>query len=321
MKLKNLVFGIAMFAFLLGAVFAQGENETISGISLNARYEHSVCKVNHAIVTLDAYLTCGNANNVSAGDLSDYRVKLQNDMAALRSATDAKDQEAFKTALKNILEDMKNAAKAIRESFNGQRGSKREIIQCVKNMTADSESNLGTCQRTALARARQQTTDYYRNHTNKFENQNEKLKERGIKSEGSESRIGNAKGLENAIAKAIDSGDSAELYNLRLKFSRNAINFWMEQINSALDYVKEKVESSNNTNKAEVLSEIASIESEVNALGTSCAYSEDVSDPVAYAEKNKECWSSLKEIERELKDLRKLINSGRPGQAANGTEG
>ncbi|MBI4399469.1 hypothetical protein HY570_01860 [Candidatus Micrarchaeota archaeon] len=325
MELKNLMFGIAMFAILLGVAFADGDNETgnetIRGISLNGRYEHTVCKVNHAMLTLDSYITCANANNLSVGDLSDYRVKLQNDIVALRTATDAKDAEAFKAALKKVLDDMKDTAKAIRESLKDKGRERGAVLQCVKENSGDSASRLGQCERTALRRAKQETGDYYRNHTDKFERQSDRAKERGVSNAGSENTINIAKSLEKEIDKAVDSGDSQALYNLRLQFSRNAINFWIEQIDAALDYVKSKVEGSSSANKDQVLSEIASIETEVSSLRTSCAYSADVSDPVAYAAKNKECWDSLKNIEKELKDLRQLINSGRPQRTVNETEG
>jgi len=295
-----------VFVVLLGSVGAWYNPATPD--ILDARYDYTDCNVEYTKDWLSMREDCGDLENVTVFDSSDYVDELDEGMEDLRDAADEGDQLEFGTAMLGVGFDSLDLLGAIIKDALDHKTL--DFFSCVRDGEDPLMDDRDECRLDAMEKERDAATDYLEYELDYAEEQIDDLDEEGADTSGMEDVVEQGEELLDDIDPAFDTEDVKEVRKLYLRHSRLVLVFRLEKMLATIDYARPIIEDGNNGNKEEILELADELEEDIEDLLEECEYSADVDDNLDYGTDNGECWADSLVLFRDFNSIQLLILEG-----------
>jgi hypothetical protein len=299
-----------ILAFLLVALFGLSfawQNEA-TGDMLQARYEYVKCDVDYAKDWLSMREDCGQEENVTVFDSSEYVEELDEGLADLKEAADDADQLEFGLTSWQMGADALDLLGAI--FVDALQNKTLAFFSCVRDGEEPLIADRDECRVAALQQEKVAAIDYVNNELDFANGKIEELDELGADASGMEAVVADGHELLDDVEAGYDSGDPKEVRKLHMRHSRLVLLFRMEQMLATVDYARPVIEESNNGNKEEILDEMDELEDDINEALDECEYSADIDNSGSYGAQNAECWADSVSLFADFNSIQVLILEG-----------
>ena len=301
--MKKMILVLIAFAGLVSAWYNPATPDM-----LEARYEYSKCDVEYAKDWLSMREDCGDDNNVTVFDSSEYVDDLDDDLEDIEEAADEGDQFEFGVGMFKLGADSLDLLGAIvKDAFTNKT---LDFFSCVRDGEKPLQDDRDDCRLDAMEKEREASKDYVNNEIDYANDQIEELDEKGADTRGMEGVVDHAEELVDDADDAFDTGDPKEVRKLHLRHSRIVLLFRMEKMLSTIDYAKPIIEESDNSNKEEILEKMDELEVDIEEALEECEYSDEVDNNFDYSRDNLNCWDDSLDLFDEFNSIRLLILGG-----------
>lgn len=302
--MKRIVLVLLFFAAVSSAIWT---NEA-TGDMLDARYDYVACNVDYAEEWLAMREACGDSNNVTVFDSSDYVSDLKENLVELREAADEGDSVEFGLITLQMGSDtVKVLGELVKDALTGKTLS---FFTCVRQDEDPLKEELQTCHASAREKEKDAAKQYLGNEIEYANDQIDEMKELGAETSGMEAVVQYGNELMDDIDGAFATGETTEISNLYLRHSRLVLLFRLEKMVSVIDYAEPIVEDGNNKNKDEILERGRELREDTTDLISECEYSADVSNNMAYGADNLSCWADGLVLFNEFNQIQVQILEG-----------
>jgi len=276
---------------------------------LDARYAYATCDVEYAKDWLSMREGCGEENNVTVFDSTEYVDSLDDDLVDLREAADEGDSFEFGLGVFQLGADSLDLLGAIVQ--DALTNKTMSFFSCVRDGEDPLKDERDGCRTDALEKERGASKKYVQNEIDYANEQIDDLDGVGADTSGMEEAVEYGEELYDDIDPAFDSGDVKEIRKLHLRHSRIILVFRLEKMRATIDYAKPLIEDGNNENKEEILERMDVLDEDIAALveGT-CEYSSTVDNNFDYGRDNLECWDDSLDLFEEFLAIGALILEG-----------
>ncbi len=253
---------------------------------------------------------CGDDENVTVFDSSEYVEELDEDLTDLKDAADDVDQLEFGlTGFKLGLDSLDLLGAVIRDAFTNKSGG---FFSCVRNGEGSLVADRDECRAGALQMEKVAAIEYVNNELNYANGQMAELEELGADTSGMEAVIAEGHGLIEDAEAVYDQGDPKEVRKLHMRHSRLVLLYRMEYMLATVEYAKPIIEDGSNGNKDEILEAMDELEDDLNDALDECEYSADISNGnmLKYGTQNGECWADSVSLFADFNAIKLMILEG-----------
>lgn len=293
---------------MFSTVFAY-QNEA-TGDMLEARYEYVKCDVDYAKAWLSMREVCGNDENITVFDSSEYVDELDEDLDEMKDAADDVDQVEFGLAGFQLgVDSLDLLGAVIKDAFTNKTGA---FFSCVRDGEKPLIDDRDECRAGALQMEKVAAMEYVNNELDYAEGQMEELDELGADTSGMEEVVAEGDELLGDAEIVYDEGDPKEVRKLHLRHSRLVLLYRMEYMLATVEYAKPVIEEGNNGNKEEILDAMDELEDDLNDALGECEYSSDIPNGkmFEYGSQNGECWADSVSMFADFNEIKLLILEG-----------
>ncbi len=294
---------------ILNGVIAQDDSVSLPGKAADS----FKCKIDFTVAYIESLSSLG-------ANLSSYSDRLKADVAQLDSLISAGNRSAFKDFVKNFLEpDFKSTREAEHQwRKDNYRNLTKEQKTSLRASYKESKAVFEDCQKKTLFEHGNQRVELFEKILTQYKERTDRFASKGLNPEGMNKVLEDAKTqVVEPLRSAIDStNDSQTLKNILRKYClfngcKNGVNyhlaarFEMERLSATLNYLKEKL------NTSEFNAKFSEVESNLNVA-------KGILSEVASAQYNdngkqifnkiKSSYEILKNINREEKEKQNLLN-------------
>lgn len=275
---------------------------------LDARYDYVACTVDYAEKWLVMREACGEENNVTVFDSSDYVKEFDEDLVDLRDAADEPDQVEFGlVTIKMGSDTLKLLGEVVKDALTDKNLA---FFTCVRQDEDPLKEELKACYSNAREKERKAATDYVNNEIEHANEQIEELEKQGADTEGMKEVVAHGEDLVADIDETFDTEDPTEIRKLYLRHSRLVLLFRLEKMVSVIDLAEPVIEQGNNGNKEEILEKGRELRDDTKDLLKECEYSAEVSNNGKYGADNLSCWADSLKLINEFNEIQVLILEG-----------
>ncbi len=304
-KMKQILMALAVL-MMFGVSFAWENDAT--GDMLQARYEYVKCDVEYAKDWLSMRESCGEDENVTVFDSSEYVEELDEDLSDLEDAADDVDQLEFGLAgFKLGADSLDLLGAVIRDAFNNKSGG---FFSCVRNGERALIGDRDECRSGALQQEKVAAVNYVNNELMFADGQIEDLDALGADTSGMEGVVADGEELLADIEPTYEGENPKEIKKLHQRHSRLILVYRMEYMLATIDYARPIIEDGNNGNKEEILDKMDELEADINDALEECEYSATVEDSLGYGTQNVDCWAESVSLFADFNSIQMLILEG-----------
>ena len=305
--MKTVLMVLAVL-LMFGMTFAYQNDAT--GAMLEARYEYVKCDVDYAKDWLGMREDCGDDENVTVFDSSEYVDELDDDLVDMKDAAEDVDQLEFGLAgFKLGLDSLDLLGAVIKDAFTNKTGA---FFSCVRGGETPLINERDECRAGALQQEKVAAIDYVNNELDFAEEQMDDLHELGADTSGMETVVAEGHTLLDDADVVYDEGDPQEVRKLHLRHSRLVLLYRMEYMLATVNYAEPIIEDSSNGNKDEILDKMDELEDDLDDALDECEYSSDIPNGqmLKYGSQNGECWADSVSMFADFNEIQLLILEG-----------
>ncbi|MEW5996184.1 MAG: hypothetical protein AB1657_01155 [Candidatus Micrarchaeota archaeon] len=296
---------ILLFLGILAAAFAW-VNPAASKM-MEPEYDYVACNAQFARGFVEMRENCALVHEVPVLDSSGYLEDIDDALADAQDAIADGNRIEFGAAMWTARTEMLSLGLAIiGDAFQNKTAAFR---RCVDEGTMPLKDELETCRAAAFEKGKEAAHEYLANDLERGQSEVAELEAMGADTLGMERILEYGEELDGDIDAAYDSQVAAEVVKLYQRHSRLVLLFRLEKMMSIMDYAETIIEAGSNSNKEELLEEIADLKGDTEDLIDECAYSPEVGS--GYGLKNGECWSDALALMARFNGLQALYWSGR----------
>ncbi|MBI5133585.1 MAG: hypothetical protein HZA83_02630, partial [Thaumarchaeota archaeon] len=238
--MKNIFAIFALFALLVGTVFAQGPSVELKKNVLEMQYNKIGCGADFRIDILELMKT-KLADKVDAAKIDGMIAAGKEDLAALKTAADAGDRQAYNTALKELGDDLKEVGTYYVEVVHGLSAEDKKQLRGEYKAIQDKRT---ACVRAASLDLGAAQRDYISAWVDKGQNITDRLRARGLEVSKLDEIVSAARERHAKIADAVATGNGT-VVNEKVKELRGEhLHLWarfhVERMRAILDALKDR---------------------------------------------------------------------------------
>ncbi len=301
--MRNLVLVLMAFAL----TFAWSNPATTD--MMEAEYQYAACNAQFAKDYIDLREDCGRMHEAHVFDFSNRMGQIDDALDDAQEGAEQGNRLEYGAAVFRLNANMLALGlEVIGDAFQNKSQAFRN---CVQGDVDALRNQLTECRANAFENGKAAAHQYLANDIAHGETTVAELKAMGADTMGMEDVLDLAEELDGDIDAAYDSNEVPEVAKLYKKHNRLVLQFRLEQMMAVMDYTEPIIEARDNSNKEELLEEIADLQGDTEDLIDECEYSTDVSN--GYGAKNNQCWVEALSLMQRFNALRTLYWAGEMG--------
>lgn len=273
---------------------------------MEAEYQYAACNVQFAKDYIGLREECGRVHETRVFDFSNRLGMIED---ALEDAQEGAEQGNRLEYGTSVFRLNANMAGLVLEVIGDALTNKSHAYRnCVQNDVDGLKDELELCRAGAFESGKVAAHLYLANDVAHGDAKVAGLNAMGADTMDMEKVLLLAEGLDGDIDAAYDSNQVSEVSKLYRKHSRLVLLFRLEHMMAVMGYAEPIIDAGGNSNKEELLEEIASLRGNTERLIDECEYSATVDS--GYGAKNNRCWANGISLMQRFNALRTLYWAG-----------
>lgn len=299
--------GLVLLLVLAAASFAW-ENPAAAEM-MKAEFQYAACNVQFARDYVALREQCGRLHEAHVFDFSSRMGLIEDALGDAEEGAEQGNRLEYGEAIFRLNANMGALVlEVIGDALNNKSQGYRN---CVQGGVGRLEDELRECRAGAFEAGKRAAHQYLANDIEQGEAEVERLRAMGANTMGMEDVLELGEELDADIDAAYDSNSVSEVAKLYQRHSRLTLLFRLEQMMAVMEYAEPVIEAGGNSNKEELLEEIADLEGDTEELIEDCRYSPVVES--GYGAKNSQCWVEGLSLMQRFNALRTLYLAGEMG--------
>lgn len=276
---------------------------------MEAEHGYAACNVQFAKEYVDLRKGCGRLHEMPVFDFSGRMEKIEDALGDAQEGAGQGNRLEYGEAMFRLNANMAGLAlEVIGDALTNKSHAYRN---CVQKDVDPLTNRLAECRAGAFEAGRGAAHRYLANDIAHGEAKVAELKAMGADTMGMENVLVLAEGLDGDMDAAYGSNQVPEVAKIYKRHSRLVLLFRLEHMMAVMGYAEPIINAGGNSNKDELLEEIADLKGEIEGLIDECGYSADVDS--GYGAKNNRCWVEALSLMQRFNALRTLYWAGEMG--------